>query len=66
MEVPLSAVSGHFDWRIQPVGGHQRDSVLPEQHLRSGGIQPDFERPAGDCHRGNEFSVHDSRHVADR
>jgi MFS family permease len=31
LEVPLSAVSGHFHRRVQSVGGHQRDSLLPEQ-----------------------------------
>ena len=55
VEVPLSAVSGDLDWRVQSTGGHQRDSVLPEQYFCGGGLQPDLERPAGDCDRRHEF-----------
>ena len=66
VEVSLSAVSGHLNRRIQPAGGHQRDSLLPEQHFCGGGLQPDFERPAGDRDRRDEFSVHHGGHVADR
>ena len=66
LEVPLSALSGHLHRRLQPTGGHQRDSLLPEQHFCGGGLQPDFERPAGDRDRGHEFSVHHRGDVADR
>ena len=32
-EVHLSALPGHLHRRIQPTGRHQRDPLLPEQHL---------------------------------
>ena len=65
VEVPLSAVSGHLDRGVQSAGGHQRDSLLPEQHLCRRRLQPDLGRPAGHRHRRHQFCVYDRRHVAD-
>ncbi len=62
MEVSLPAVSGYFDWRIQSVGGHQRDPLLPEQHFYCGGIQPDVGRSAGHRHGRHQSCVRDCGH----
>ena len=66
LEVSLSVVSRNLHWRIQPAGRHQRDSLLPQQHLCRRRFQPLVELSAGHRDWRDEFSGDHGGHGAHR